>query len=136
MQEDTDVEPLRAVMAPLRVSSQRVQLMTPIEDFHFPFSQGSQEVPIRVSPALQVHEESSPILEKDGMQSQDCSSFGVSCWGQGRQEEAPTEEKVPSGQVVQVLLAPMLKVFLGQIMRVVRSGEGIWPALAVLQKLR
>ena len=91
---------------------------------------------MRVSPALQVQEESSPILEKDGIQSQDCSSFGVSCWGQGRQEEAPTEEKVPSGQVVQVLLAPMLKVFLGQVTRVVRSGEGMWPALAVLQKLR
>ena len=136
MQEDTDDEPLRAVMAPLRVSSQRVQLVTPMEDFHFPFSHGAQEVPMRVSPALQVHEESSPILEKDGIQSQDCSSFGVSCWGQGRQEEAPTEEKVPSGQVVQVSLAPMLKVFLGQAMMVARSEEGIWPALAVLQKLR
>ena len=59
-------------MDPMRVSSQREQLVTPINDFHFPFSQGSQEVPIRVSPALQVHEElSSPILEKDGMQSQE-----------------------------------------------------------------
>jgi hypothetical protein len=135
MQEDTDVEPLRAVTAPLRVSSQRVRLVTPIEDFHFPFSQGSQEVPMRVSPALQVHEESSPILEKDGIQSQDCSSFWVSCWGQRRQEEAPTEEKDPSGQIVHVSLAPMLKVFLGQMMRVVRSREGMWPALAVLQKL-
>ena len=123
-------------MDPLRVSSQREQLVTPIDVFHFPFSQGSQEVPMRVSPALQVHELSSPILEKDGMQSQDCSSFGVSCWGQGRQEEAPTLEKVPSWQVVHVSLAPIEKVFLGQIVKEVRSEEGLEPAGAVWQKLR
>ena len=58
-------------MDPLRVSSQREQLVTPIDDFHFPFSQGSQEVPMRVSPALQVHELPSPILKKVGMQSQE-----------------------------------------------------------------
>ena len=113
-------------MDPLRVSSQREQLVTPMTDFHFPFSQASQEVPIRVSPALQEHESPSPILEKDGMQSQDCvSSFGVSCWGQGRQEEAPTLEKVPSWQVVHVSLAPIEKVFLGQIVKEMRSEEGL-----------
>ena len=71
MQEDTEVEPGFSVIPPLRVSSQREQLVTPIEDFHFPFSQGSQEVPMRVSPELQVQEESSLILEKDGIQSQE-----------------------------------------------------------------
>ena len=53
------------------------------------------------------------------------SPFGVSCWGQGRQEEAPTLEKVPSWQVVHVSLAPIEKVFLGQIVREVRSEEGL-----------
>ena len=71
MQEDEEVEPGFSVMDPFRVSSQREQLVTPIDDFHFPFSQGSQEVPMRVSPALHVHELSSPILEKDGMHSQE-----------------------------------------------------------------
>ena len=184
------MEPGFSVIPPLRVSSQREQLVTPIEVFHFPFSHGSQEVPMRVSPAIHVQEESSPILEKDGMQSQEdgASSLNSSYCGhfaqypepgfensptfwhgvhppllvapervkvflgqrphafaasskyspveQSSQEEEPGGEWPPGGQSVHVSLAPMLKVFLGQVMRVVRLGEGMWPALAVLQKLR
>jgi hypothetical protein len=161
-----------------------------MEDFHFPFSHGSQEVPMRVSPALQVQEESSPTLVKDVMQSQEEGedSLNSSYCGHFAQYPAPALENSPAfwhgvhpsllgapesvkvflgqilhtfaasskylpveqtsqaeepggewplaGHSVHVLSAPMLKVFLGQVMRVVRSGEGMWPALAVLQKLR
>ena len=93
---------------------------------------------MRVSPALQVHESPSPILEKDGMQSQDCvSSFGVSCWGQGRQEEAPTLEKVPFGQAEQEVAAnsaysPFSHSTQASLTVMVPGGQGAHPVAATL----
>eukprot|EP00520_Triparma_pacifica_P014441 CAMPEP_0118644972 /NCGR_PEP_ID=MMETSP0785-20121206/7244_1 /TAXON_ID=91992 /ORGANISM="Bolidomonas pacifica, Strain CCMP 1866" /LENGTH=51 /DNA_ID=CAMNT_0006536807 /DNA_START=79 /DNA_END=234 /DNA_ORIENTATION=+ len=48
MQDAWDMEPSNLVMAPLRVSSHRAQLVTPLSFFHLPSSQGEHEVPMRV----------------------------------------------------------------------------------------
>ena len=77
-----EAEPRLLVVECLREESQRLQLVIPSSDFHFPFSQGSQVVPMSVSPALQVQEPSA-LATKVSRQTQVCAnSLKVMCCGQ------------------------------------------------------
>jgi hypothetical protein len=134
MQAVGEVELVKIVVESFSVVSHRLQLATPIVAFHLDFSQGEQDVPVRVKPGLQVHVPAS-VSMKVVWQAHLCWDLLKSVyWGQGVHPAEPSKLQ-PDLQTEQVLAPPTEKVPAAQFSTLSREEEGFFPADAVLQTL-
>ena len=135
MQASGEVELLVRVMESLRIESHRLQLATPVVAFHLDFSQGEQDVPVRVKPGLQVHIPAS-VSMKVVWQTHFCwVSLKSVYWEQGVHPAEPSKLQ-PDSQSEQVSAPPTEKVPAAQFSTPRWSDVGFVPATAVLHDER